>query len=346
MAARASELLVGLEARNVPLIQVEKAGAPDFIPNDGGILVLASGHAHPVGKTPLEWKEVEGGREALTGNGVYRISDVLVAEGERAGTLNHVLSFSDKDKDVAPKTLRTVVGIAPALEAKLSSDVGFGAFTKEELEEESRFEKAKDAMLALAARHDADFFREAFVKAGGVVVSPFAPIDSNSKWNKEKEERVGVPTLRSDATVAQAIALASRMADAVVVTQIGFDGPAKETVRAAAEITLDSGTPRPVIVVPAPVEIAVLDAVHGNNALLRTSGQRLPSVLGLPGEYGLLVEKAFGKNRAAVSTGHQIEASIDAIAEKAAREADKTAFASPKTADNKKNGREKNDERD
>ena len=312
MTRRASELVVAMDRPEVTQLQVEDQGLPRFVPQNPGLLVLASGHAQFGPKASIAWSPVnEKGHEIGEG----RTGKFALVPSKDGRTLN--LMFLAKDADVSQtqtiKTTPVPPGGRPVDQPFPETDP---AKAKAEAGRRAAWEEATEAMKGYAANHEQAIlnkptkdFRESFVAAGGMIVSALPPVEATSVYSTVTKTRESVPAIRTPESETRAIEIAARMSDVTVITQASTKGPMNTAVAAVAE---RGGK---VVAVSPPTEIAAFDEVGGNVALARMAGRDLPDVMNIPGDRGLALRQTYGDRKVAVSTGQQMEAAAVKIVE-------------------------------
>lgn len=305
MAQKASELMVALDRPELTLVQVERMGAPEYIPNNPSLLILASGHGHYGSRTKLAWDAQKDGSEvAVAKSGTYAM---VPSKDGRQMALNYT-----------PKGGETI----ELAKIRLPEKPVVTVFDKtEEMDEETQskmraYKNALESLKDRAGTHETfrlsksvRDFREGIVAQGGMILSRYAPVESNSLYSFATGQREGSETHRSAATEAATIELTARLADVTVLNQVSAQSPLCGAIAVAAE----TGR-RPLVIQPDP-QIVNFDEISGNLALTRTTGKELPMHINLPGQRGMAVEKAFPRQRVGISTGPNMEIAAEKIAE-------------------------------
>lgn len=313
IAERAGAFVRGVEAAGGVPMTVEGMGVPRIAPEAPQVVVLATGHGH-YGKLPsLEWKEVGTGR---------RPGDVLVAETpNRRYTIEIVEGREQKILFTVENPAVTGEGAKRTTEMPLRGERPRPFYAEDDVRGQKEGAKwngdvrhAKEfAQLNEAFIRSGDIraHRQAVLDAGGVLVSLLPPRRDGILFSHATQDLEGTPTDRRPENEHRAIELVAKVADVSTITQASQTSP----VRLAVALSAARG--RRVAVLPPTPDLYLQPEIGGNRALLTTPAAQLSSEMSLPGEMGLVVAKAFGTGKAAVSTGSDMAKAAATLVEKA-----------------------------
>ena len=314
VAERAGAFVRGVEAAGGIPISVEGMGVPRLPPEGPQIVVLATGHGHYSKLPALEWKEAGKGRYA---------SDVLVAETpNRRYTIEIVegqeqkIRYTVENPHASPgeasihTTEMPLRGERPRAYYAENDVLGQkeGAKWNGDIRHAKELAQANEAFIRSA---DIRAHRQAVLDQGGVLVSLLPPCREGILFSHATQALEGTPTDRRPENEHRAIELVAKIADVSIITQASQTSP----VRLAVAISAMRG--RKVAVLPPTPDLQLQPEIGGNQALLSTPAARLSSEMSLPGEIGLTVAKAFGTDKAAVSTGPDMAKAAAILVEKA-----------------------------
>jgi len=312
VAERAGAFVRGVEAAGGVPVSVEGMGVPRVAPEGPQIVVLATGHGH-YGKLPaLDWKEVGTGRR----------SDVLVAETpNRRYTIEIVEGRDQKILFTVENPAASGEGAKRTTEMPLRGERPRPFYAEEDIRGQKEGAKwngdirhAKDfaqSNEAFIRSGDVRAHRQAVLDAGGVLVSLLPPRREGILFSHATQDLEGMPTDRRPENEHRAIELVAKIADVSTITQASQTSP----VRLAVALSAARG--RRVAVLPPTPDLHLQPEIGGNRALLTTPAAQLSSEMSLPGEMGLVVAKAFGTGKAAVSTGPDMAKAAATLVEKA-----------------------------
>jgi hypothetical protein len=313
VAERAGAFVRGIEAAGGVPMTVEGMGVPRIAPEGPQILVLATGHGH-YGKLPaLEWKEAGQGRHP---------GDVLVAEtANRRYTIEIIEGRDQKIRYTVTNLAATGDGASRTIEMPLRGERPRPYYAEEDVRGQKegakwngdvrRAKEAAQANEAFIRSGDVRAHRQAVIDAGGVVVSLLPPRREGILFSHATQALEGMPTDRRPENEHRAIELVARTADVIAITQASQTSPARFAV------AISAARGRRVAVLPPTPDLHLQPEIGGNQALLSTPAAHLSSEMSLPGEMGLVVAKAFGASKAAVSTGPDMAKAAAILVEKA-----------------------------
>jgi hypothetical protein len=313
VAERAGTFVRNVEAANGVPMTVEGMGVPRVAPEGPQIMVLATGHGH-YGKLPaLDWKEAGQGRHP---------DDVLVAEtASRRYTIEIVEGREQKIRYTITNLALAGEGASRTVEMPLRGERPRPYYAEEDIRGQKegakwnsdvrRAKESAQANEAFIRSADVRAHRQAVIDAGGVVISLLPPRRESILFSHATQALEGTPTDRRAENEHRAIELVARTADVTTITQAAQTSP----VRLAVALSAARG--RKVAVLPPTPDLHLQPEIGGNQALLSTPAARLSSEMSLPGEMGLVVAKAFGAGKAAVSTGPDMAKAAAILVEKA-----------------------------
>lgn len=289
MARPAAELATALDRPGITLVQVEDQGMPRYVPEKPSVLVLSTGHALYGINSRIEWTADEKAKE-IRGVGKTTEFSIRLEEGK-------VVLRETRDG----KT-ETALEIDPATYYKNASAEEAKTFAVRRAKDVARNIDEERLHAPIEA------FRQAIIDKGGFVVSELPPVEKSSVWSAADKRRVSIPSMRNDETRGNAVELAARLADTVVVTQLADRSVAVRMVPVAAELG------RPMVAITPPKEVRALPEVGGNIALIGVNGRELPDYLGLSGTARSAITAAYGDRRAAAATGQHMAIAADKVA--------------------------------
>jgi len=315
VAERAGAFIRGVEAAGGVPVTVEGMGVPRVAPEGPQIVVLATGHGH-YGKLPaLDWKEAGTGRHP---------GDVLVAETpNRRYTIEIVEGRDQKIRFTVENLTASGEGAKRTTEMPLRGERPRRFYAEDDIRGQREGAKwngdirhAKDFAQyneAFIRSADVRTQREAVLKAGGVLVSLLPPRREGILFSHATQDLEGIPTDRRPENEHRAIELVAKIANVTTITQASQTSPVCGVVAISA-----ARRPRRRVAVLQPTpDLHLQPEIGGNLALLTTPATQLSSEISLPGEMGLVVAKAFGVSKAAVSTGPDMAKAAATLVEKA-----------------------------